>query len=182
MRNPHSFEAEERYLTTAEIVHSQALRRNCTGLLPESPEGVPVDVVEVMPAPCQPAPPPDAAGRSKETARPETQPPYIVDVEADCEECGGSGFDPGGIDPWGAEPCPTCRGAKTQRIVRNFLAEAFQIVANPDSARPVEREHLVAIIQHCRELVSALVILPDVAGERSDDPAEPRGSAKPITH
>ena len=105
--------------------------------------------------------------------------PYSMEREVACEECGGSGFDPGGVDPWGPEPCPVCRGAKTLRIVRNFLAEAFQIAANPDSTRPVERQHLIAIIHHCRELVSALVALPDVARE---SPAEPRGSAKPITH
>ena len=42
---------------------------------------------------------------------------------------------PGGIDPWGPEVCPKCQGAKTQRITRNYLAEAFQIAANPDSIR-----------------------------------------------
>jgi hypothetical protein len=86
----------------------------------------------------------------------------MMEVEMNCEECGGSGFDPGGIDPWGPEPCPTCHGAKTQRITRNYLAEAFQIAANPESTRPVERQHLVAVIQHCREAVSALVSLPAV--------------------
>jgi hypothetical protein len=116
------------------------------------------------------------------TAPAQTLPPYIVEVEVNCEECGGSGFDPGGVDPWGPEPCVVCRGSKTQRTVRNFLAEAFQIAAKPESSRQVERQHLVAIIHHCRELVSALVILPEVARGRSDDPAEPYGSAKPITH
>jgi hypothetical protein len=80
-----------------------------------------------------------------------------------CDECGGSGFDPGGLDPWGPDPCPTCHGAKTQWITRNYLAEAFQIAASPESTRPVERRHLVAVIQHCREAVSALVVLPEVA-------------------
>ena len=89
--------------------------------------------------------------------------PYIATVEENCEECGGSGFDPGGIDPWGPEVCPKCRGAKTRTIIRNYLAEAFQIAANPESARQIERQHLVAVIQHCREAVSALVSLPEVA-------------------
>jgi len=93
----------------------------------------------------------------------ETLPPHCLYVEVNCEECGGSGFDPGGIDPWGPEVCPKCHGAKTQTIIRNYLAEAFQIAANPDSTRPIERQHLVAVIQHCREAVSALVSLPDVA-------------------
>jgi hypothetical protein len=163
MRNRHSFETEERYLMTAEIVHSQALSRSCTGLLPENLEGVPVDLVEAMPAPCLPVPPPKPAGKATETARAEALPPYVFEVEVSCDECGGSGFDPGGLDPWGPEPCPACQGAKTQRIKRNFLTEAFQIAADPGSTRAVERQHLVAVIQHCREAVSALVILPEVA-------------------
>jgi hypothetical protein len=108
--------------------------------------------------------------------------PYIVEVEVNCDECGGSGFDPGGVDPWGPEPCPACHGAKTHKMTRNFLAEAFQIAANPESTRTVERQHLVAIIQHCRELVSALVALPEVVPEPLENPAAPRGSAKPMTH
>ena len=116
-----------------------------------------------MAAPYLPASPPKRASKATETARPETQPPYVHEIEVNCEDCGGSGFDPGGIDPWGPEPCPACRGAKTRRITRNYLAEAFQIAANPESTRPVERQHLVAVIQHCRKAISALVILPEVA-------------------
>jgi DnaJ-class molecular chaperone len=89
--------------------------------------------------------------------------PHIVEIELNCDECGGSGFDPGAIDPWGPEVCPRCHGAKTEMISRNYLAEAFQIAANPDSARQIERQHLVAVIQHCRQAVSALVSLPEVA-------------------
>ncbi len=88
---------------------------------------------------------------------------FVIEQEIACEECGGSGFDPGGIDPWGPEVCPKCRGAKTQKVIRNYLAEAFQIAANPDSMRPIERRHLVAVIQHCREVVSAHVTLPEIA-------------------
>lgn len=87
---------------------------------------------------------------------------YAVELEVHCDECGGSGYDPGGIDPWGPELCPKCHGAKTQTITRNYLAEAFRIAANPDNLRPVERLHLVAIIQHCRQVVSALMSLPEV--------------------
>jgi hypothetical protein len=92
-----------------------------------------------------------------------TKPPYITEVEVNCDECVGSGFDPGGLDPWGPELCPVCQGAKTQRITRNFLAEAFQIAANQESTRSIERQHLIAMIQHCRETVSALMVLPEVA-------------------
>lgn len=107
--------------------------------------------------------PPRSTGNALETARQEMHAPFVLEVEENCEECGGSGFDPGGIDPWGPEPCPVCDGAKTRRITRNYLAEAFQIAANPESTRPVERQHLVAVIQHCRQAVSALVSLPEVA-------------------
>lgn len=92
-----------------------------------------------------------------------TRPWYIVEVEINCEECGGSGFDPGGVDPWGPEVCPRCHGGKKQTITRNYLAEAFQIAANPESIRQIEREHLAAVIHHCRETVRALMSLPEVA-------------------
>ena len=59
---------------------------------------------------------------------------YATEVEVACDECGGTGFDPGGIDPWGPEPCPACHGAKTQKVVRNYLAEAFQMAAEPTAA------------------------------------------------
>jgi hypothetical protein len=79
-----------------------------------------------------------------------------------CSECGGSGLDPGGIDPWGPEPCPVCHGAGTQKVTKNYLAEAFRIVGNPQCAMPVEHAHLVAIVQYCRQIVSAVVGLPEV--------------------
>jgi len=101
--------------------------------------------------------------RALTNAHPQRFPRYVVEVEVNCDECGGSGFDPGGIDPWGPELCRVCRGARKQRILRNYLAEAFQIAANPDSVRQVERQHLIAVIQHCREAVSALVSLPEIA-------------------
>lgn len=153
------FETESRTLRQAEIANVQALSRNPSGFLSGKLEGAPIEFVEAMAAPYL------RAARAKpafEAAR-LTSPPHIVNVEIDCDGCGGSGFDLGGIDPWGPEPCPACNGAKTQRITRNYLAEAFQIVANPESTRPIERQHLVAGIQHCRQVVSALVSLPEVA-------------------
>ena len=109
-----------------------------------------------------PTPQLSRAGRALEAARPAMLSPYIVEVEVNCDECGGSGFDPGGIDPWGPEPCPVCHGAKTQRITRNYLGEALRIAANPACQVPVERAHLVAIVQYCRQAVSAVVSLPEV--------------------
>ena len=167
----------ERKLEQAEVVRVQGLRRDPKGFLPENLNGSLIERMEAIAAPHLPAPTPNPGGKAAET-----QPPYILEVEVNCEECGGSGFDPGGLDPWGPEPCAACHGAKTQRIARNFLAEAFQIVTNLDSARTVERQHLVAIIHHCRELISALVALPELTGPRSGEHEEPCGSAKPITH
>ena len=78
------------------------------------------------------------------TAQLEALTNYTVDLELSCDECGGSGFDPGGIDPWGPEPCPACRGAGTQRIAKNYLAEALRIAARSrmpaaDRTRPLGR-------------------------------------------
>jgi len=119
--------------------------------------------IEVAGKPAVLAAEPRRTESATEGVCPATHAQYVMAIEINCEECGGSGFDPGGIDPWGPEVCPKCRGAKTQIITRNYLAEAFQIAANPDSTRPIERQHLVAVIQHCREAVSALVSLPEVA-------------------
>ncbi len=104
---------------------------------------------------------PSVSYRSKTrlTGRP-LCPPYILEVEANCEECGGSGYDPGGIDPWGPEPCRVCHGTKTQRTIRNYLAEALRIAGNPVCTVPVERAHLVAIVQYCRKLVGAAMCRP----------------------
>jgi hypothetical protein len=157
------FQADERYLKTPEVARIQALGRNPNGFVPENLEGPPNDHVEAIAAPYLPASPLKPASKRAEIAGPETHPPYVLEIEVNCDECGGSGFDPGGIDPWESEPCLACQGAKTQKITRNYLAEAFQIAVNPESTRPVERQHLVAVIQHCREAVSALVSLPEVA-------------------
>jgi len=131
-------------------------------LLPKSLEEPPVGLIEPPVGSYMLIQPPKLAA-IVEPARAATQSPYIAEIEMNCEECGGSGFDPGGVDPWGPEECPACHGERTQRITRNYLAEAFQIAANPDSIRPVERHHLIAVIQHCRQAVSALVSLPEVA-------------------
>jgi hypothetical protein len=114
------------------------------------------------------------AGTAPDTVRPETNAPYIIEIEADCDECGGSGFDPGGIDPWGPETCPACRGAGTQRITKNYLGEALRIAANPECPLPVERAHLVAIVHYCRQAVSAAVSLPEVPARVRHQPAPKR--------
>jgi hypothetical protein len=130
----------------ADVADTMALGRN--------PEDFREGKVELGATSHLPTPQPSWAGRALEAARPDMLSPYIVEVEVNCEECGGSGYDPGGIDPWGPEPCPVCHGAKTQRITRNYLGEALRIAANPEYRVPVERGHLVAIVHYCRQAVS----------------------------
>jgi hypothetical protein len=89
-------------------------------------------------------------------------------LEVPCDECGGSGFDPGGMDPWGPEPCPVCHGAGTQRITQNYLAEAFRIAGNPECTVPAERAHLVAIVQYCRQVVGAAMCPPKALVHKRD--------------
>jgi hypothetical protein len=107
----------------------------------------------------------------------EPKSPYTVELDLPCDECGGSGFDPGGIDPWGPDLCPACHGAKTQKITRNYLAEAFRIAGNPECLVPVERAHLVAIVQYCRQAVNAVVGLPQIP-EHPQNQAQHRRSPR----
>lgn len=87
---------------------------------------------------------------------------YYETVEIDCQDCGGSGRDPGALDHED-RVCPSCLGTRKETAVRNFLSEAFAIAQTPDSTRVVERAHLVAIIRYARAHVSALFQLPEVA-------------------
>src|ERR1700680_1665575 len=179
-----NLQVQERLSDQAEVVHTSALRNKRKRFLGQNLKCDPVGLTENRGAtesdlprvqsrvsgrvdtaakPLRRTPPPKTARRPLETSRSEMRSPYVMEVEVNCEECGGSGFDPDGVDPWGPEERPTCHGAKPQRITRNYLAEAFQISANAESIRPVERQHLVAIIEHCRELVGALMSFPEVA-------------------
>jgi hypothetical protein len=107
----------------------------------------------------------EAAGK---VSRREIHGSYVLEVESDCEECGGSGFDPGGIDPWGPEPCPVCHGAGTQRVTKNYLAEALRIAGNPECTVPVERAHVVAIVQYCRKVVGAAMCRPKATAPKRE--------------
>ena len=128
-------------------------------LLPHEPAGTPINGVATMITE-------RFAWRDEDLAigSREFESSYIVDVELPCDECGGSGFDPGGIDPWGPEPCPACQGAKTQKDHQNLSGRRRfpASPANPECRVPVERVHLVAIIQYCRQIVGAVVGLPEV--------------------
>lgn len=82
-----------------------------------------------------------------------------VDTQADslCPACDGIGT----LDPKTEEhpdPCPDCGGNGK----RNYLAEAIRIAAGHCPMNP-EKGHLIAIVNHCRDLTSAALILPEVA-------------------
>lgn len=85
---------------------------------------------------------------------------FVVRVEEEREQCGGSGNDCGSLSPIEPEECPACHGSGKQVVVRNYLAEALRIAAGKSAATP-QREHLEAIIQHCRSLVGALMVIAD---------------------
>ncbi len=91
----------------------------------------------------------------------EAKPPYVVEVEEECEECGGSGYDCGSLSPIDPEECPACYGSGKQVTVHNYLAEALRIAAG-NSAMLAQREHLQAVIQHCRSLVGAVMVIADI--------------------
>jgi len=92
---------------------------------------------------------------------PGTRPPFMVKVEEKCEECGGYGYDCGSLSPIDPEECPACHGSGKQIVVRNYLAEALRIAAGKSSML-AQREHLQAVIQHCRSLVGALMAIADI--------------------
>jgi len=97
-----------------------------------------------------------------------TKPPFVVTVEEKCEECGGSGYDWGSLNLIDPEECPGCQGSGKQIVVHNYLAEALRIAAGK-SSRPAQREHLDAVIQHCRSLVAAVMAIADIQYQVSNE-------------
>ena len=102
------------------------------------------------------------AGRAT-TVAPEPLPPFSDLVEIDCQDCGGQGYDPGGINPQEAEDCSACHGTGKETILRNYLAEAFRIATNPQANLQLERAHLVALTAYARQTVNALMSVQEVA-------------------
>jgi hypothetical protein len=92
---------------------------------------------------------------------PATKPPFVVKVEEKCEECGGYGYDCGSLSCIDPDECPACHGSGKQIVVRNYLAEALRIAAGKTSML-AQREHLQAVIQHCRSLVGALMAIEEI--------------------
>jgi DnaJ-class molecular chaperone len=87
---------------------------------------------------------------------------YAVTASQDCQDCGGSGKDPGELNSWDAGPCPACHGSGMESVERNYLAEAFRIAAGEAQMAP-ETAHLKAVVEYCREMTSAALSLPEVA-------------------
>jgi len=57
--------------------------------------------------------------------------------------------------------CPGCHGSGTQIVRRDYLAEALRIAGGRSATVP-RREHLQAVIEHCRALVEAVMAMPVV--------------------
>ena len=101
--------------------------------------------------------------RWAKTVGPELLPPFSALVEIACQDCGGKSYDHGSVNPREPEDCPTCHGSGKETILRNYLAEAFRIAADPQTNLQLERDHLVALTAYARQTVSALLSLPEVA-------------------
>jgi hypothetical protein len=92
------------------------------------------------------------------TIAPELLPPFSDLVEIACQGCGGRGYDPGNVNAREPEDCPACLGSGKEIVVRNYLAEAFRIAADPETNVQLERAHLVAVTVYARQTVSALLM------------------------
>ncbi len=102
----------------------------------------------------------DVAPLDLETGMLAPMPPFVVKLEQPCDDCGGSGRDWGSLDPIDPEDCPVCHGSGRQTVTRNYLVEALKIAAG-HSPIDAQREHVQAIVQHCRALVSAVIQIAD---------------------
>jgi len=139
----HWLHDEERSLAAAEVANARALAQDPKGLPLRKPA-----MQTNTPTPLAPAP-----GVEQ----------FIRTVEQACEDCGGSGRNEGSPDPWDTSDCSKCGGSGSEIVSRNYLAEALAIAQNPESARVIEREHLVVIIQYARQFVSTAMSLPAVS-------------------
>jgi hypothetical protein len=91
-------------------------------------------------------------------------PPFSELVEVNCQDCGGRGYDPGSISSHEPDDCAACGASGKETILRNYLAEAFRIAADPNAELLLERAHLVALTAYARQTISALMMsLPEVA-------------------
>src|ERR1041385_6531620 len=86
----------------------------------------------------------DLESQHKDAMR-EPIPPFADFIEVICEECGGTGYDFGTPRDFDPDYCGRCCGTGRELVFRNYLAEAFRIVADPKSRIEVCREQIVAL-------------------------------------
>jgi len=106
------------------------------------------------------------------------QPEVEIPPDAGCAHCGSSNIEPfesygptgvrapdGGAEYSSDEGvhCLDCGANQAEAETREWLREAFQIVVGRSRLAP-QREHLVAITLHFRELASALFAVPTPKG------------------
>jgi hypothetical protein len=77
-------------------------------------------------------------------------------IEVQCEDCNGTGYDFGSHKDFDPEYCPRCGGSGIELVFRNYLAEAFRIVSDPQCKVALCREQIVALAIYARQTVSAL--------------------------
>ena len=83
-------------------------------------------------------------------------PPFSDFVEVSCEDCNGTGYDFGSHKEFDPEYCLRCGGSGMELLFRNYLAEAFRIVSDPQCKVALCREQIVALAIYARQTVSAL--------------------------
>ena len=86
--------------------------------------------------------------------------PNAVLVTEECTCCDGNGRD--WTSEYDYELCEACEGKGKVTTERDYLAEAFRI-AQDRWYKPIQKEHVTAVIKHCRSMVGALMELPEVA-------------------
>jgi ribosomal protein S27E len=83
-------------------------------------------------------------------------PPFSDFIEVQCEDCNGTGYDFGSHKDFDPEYCPRCGGSGMELVFRDYLAETFRIVSDPQCKVALCREQIVALAIYARQTVSAL--------------------------
>lgn len=102
----NAFQREERQIRDAEQSNAQRLGSD------------PKTMLSFAPCPQSGAVLPKPMATARELGQP------VPDdmVEMQCDACGGTGWDPGSLDPFG-EYCPTCQGSKVEYVSLKKLIE-----------------------------------------------------------
>jgi hypothetical protein len=72
----------------------------------------------------------------------------MAELELDCDDCGGSGVDPGGLNAYEPEECRMCHGAKRMTLADVYASMATSQVTAPRkpaaSAKPANTPGVAA--------------------------------------